>query len=133
MRGLQVTIKINGKTYKKYCNADAYVKLLINLAPKTYTAKISFAGDNFFLNSSKSVKVVVKKATPKLTASKKTFKLKVKTKKYTVTLKNHKKTVLKKYKLTLKVKEKHLLQRLTAKVKQPLRLLTWRKKEHLMQ
>ena len=128
LRGLQVTIKINGKTYKKYCNADAYVKLLINLAPKTYTAKISFAGDNFFLNSSKSVKVVVKKATPKLTASKKTFKLKVKTKKYTVTLKNHKKTVLKKYKLTLKVKGKTFTAKTNSKGKATFKITNLKKK-----
>ena len=50
--------------------------------------------------------MVVKKATPKLTAEAKTFKVKVKTKKYTVTLKNNKNIALKNTKVTLKVNGK---------------------------
>ena len=74
--------------------------------PKTYIAKISFAGNTYFLASSTTAKVVVKKATPKLTAKAKTFKVNVKTKKYTITLKNNKGKVMKKAKLTLKVGKK---------------------------
>lgn len=48
----------------------------------------------------------IKKTTPKLTAKAKTFKKKVKTKKYVVTLKTNKNKPIKKVKLTLKVKGK---------------------------
>ena len=106
-KGLKVTIKLNGKTYNKTIDSKSQVKLLVgNLIPNNYTAKITVIGDNFYLKVSKSVKVVVKKATPKLSAANKAFKRKLRTKKYTVTLKNHKGTVLKSYKLTLRVKGK---------------------------
>ena len=73
---------------------------------KKYTAKISFAGGTNYLVSSTTAKVVVKKAIPKMTAKKKTFKLKVKTKKYTITLKNNVKKPIKGAKITLKVNKK---------------------------
>ena len=63
------------------------------LAPKKYTAKITFNGNANYVKSTKSVKVTIKKATPKLTAKKKTFKVK-KAKKYTITLKTNKKKAL---------------------------------------
>ena len=53
-----------------------------------------------------SFKVVVKKATPKLSAAKKTFKVSVQTKKYTVTLKNNLNKAMKYVKVTLKVNGK---------------------------
>ena len=76
------------------------------LVPKTYTAKISFAGNAIHKASSTTAKVTVKKATPKLTASAKSFKFEDKTKKYTVTLKDNKGKVLKNKKVTLKVNGK---------------------------
>ena len=80
--------------------------LISKLVPKTYTASISFAGDSYYNKSSAKATVVVKKATPKLTASAKAFKVKVKTKKYTITLKNNKGAVMKSTKVTLKVNGK---------------------------
>ena len=106
LKNKKVTIKLNGKTTNLTTNSYGQVKLLIKLAPKTYTAAISFAGDSSYVKSSLSIKVVVKKATPKLTAKAKTFKVKVKTKKYTITLKNNKGKVMKNIKVTLKVKGK---------------------------
>ena len=107
IKNAKVTIKLNGKTFTKTTNSKGQVKLLLSsLIPKNYTATITWGGDNFNLKTSKSVKVVVKKATPKLSAANKAFKRKLRTKKYTVTLKNHKGTVLKSYKLTLRVKGK---------------------------
>ena len=76
------------------------------LAPKAYTAKITFNGDDKYINSTKDVKVTVKKATPKLTAKKKTFKSSVKTKKYTIVLKDNTGKAIKKAKVILKVKGK---------------------------
>ena len=76
------------------------------MVPKTYTATVNFAGDSSYTASTLNPKVVVKKAKVQLVAKAKTFKAKVKTKKYTVTLKNNKGKVMKKVKLTLKVGKK---------------------------
>ena len=107
LTGVSFTVEINGKNNVIKTNELGQAILSTNnLAPKTYTAKITFNGTEKYLNATKSVKVVVKKATPKLTAKAKTFKKSVKTKKYKVTLKTNKNKVMKKVKLTLKVGKK---------------------------
>lgn len=83
-----VSIKLNGKVYNKATNSKGQVKLTIKLAPSKYTASLKFLGDEKYMKSSSKVKITVKKATPTLSASKKTFKVKTKIKKYTITLKN---------------------------------------------
>lgn len=104
--GVQVTINLNGVKYQT-TDKNGQVKLSTNgLAPKTYTATITFAGNANYAKSTKSVKVTVKKATPKLTAGAKTFKKSVKTKKYTVTLKTNQNKVMKNTKVYLKVNKK---------------------------
>ena len=103
----KVTVKVG--TISKTLNTNAKGQVSLNVAtlvPKTYTATVKFAGDDSYIASSVSPKVVVSKAKPKITAKAKTFKVKVKTKKYTVTLKNNKGKVMKKVKLTLKVGKK---------------------------
>ena len=106
LNGLNVTVDLNGaKTYTTDSNGQIKVSTK-GLAPKAYTAKITFNGNTKYAESSKDVKVTVKKATPKLTAKKKTFKSSVKTKKYTVVLKDNTGNVIKKAKVTLKVKGK---------------------------
>jgi peptidoglycan hydrolase-like protein with peptidoglycan-binding domain len=101
-----VTVKIkSSKTLKTDSKGQVKVSTK-GLAPKKYTAKITFSGNENYLKSSKSVKVTVKKAKPKITAKKKTYKTTTKTKKYTVTLKDNKGKAIKKAKLTLKVKGK---------------------------
>ena len=104
----KVTVKLNGKTYSGNTNSKGQISITLpnNLAPKTYTATVSFAGDNKYIKSSGTVKVVVSKAKSVLTAKNKSFKLKAKTKKYTVVLKNDKAKVMKNVKITLKVKGK---------------------------
>ena len=103
----KVTVVLNGAKKVLTTNAKGQATLAIpNLVPKNYVATISYDGDATHIKSSASAKVVVKKASVKLTAKKKTFKAKVKVKKYTVTLKNNKGKVMKKVKLTLKVKGK---------------------------
>ena len=103
----KVTVKVGTISKTLKTNSKGQVSLNVaTLVPKTYTATVKFAGDNDYLASSVSPKVVVSKAKPKITAKAKTFKVKVKTKKYTVTLKNNKGKVLKKVKLTLKVGKK---------------------------
>ena len=106
IRGAKLTVDLNGaKTYTTDKNGQVKVSTK-GLAPKAYTAKITFNGDTNYAESSKDAKVTVKKATPKLTAKKKTFKSSVKTKKYTVTLKDNTGKAIKKAKVTLKVKGK---------------------------
>ena len=73
------------------------------LVPKTYVAKIKFKGNSHYIESETADVVIVKKATPKMGAKAKTFKVKTKTKKYTITLKNNKNKVMKNTKVYLKV------------------------------
>lgn len=103
----KVTVKVGTISKTLKTNAKGQVSVAVNtLVPKTYTATIKFAGDSSYKASSVSAKVVVKKAAPKLTAAKKTFKVKAKTKKVTATLKNNKGKILKKVKLTIKIGKK---------------------------
>ena len=83
-----VTFAINGKKTTFKTNDKGQISVPINLAPNTYTAIVSYAGNNIYYGTDIKIPITVKKATPKLTASKKTFKLNKKTKKYTVTLKD---------------------------------------------
>ena len=106
LSGVNVAVDLNGaKTYVTDANGQIMVSTE-GLAPKTYAAKVTFNGNTNYAESSKDVKVTVKKATPKLTAKKKTFKTSVKTKKYTITLKDNTGKAIKKAKVTLKVKGK---------------------------
>ena len=102
-----MSIFFNGKNNIVTTDAKGQVKLTItNLVPKSYTATITFAGNDYYLKSTKLVKVTISKTTPKLTAKAKTFKKSVKTKKYTVTLKTNQNKVMKNTKVTLKVNGK---------------------------
>ena len=107
LAGKKVSVKV-GTIYKNYTtNASGQVSVIIsNLVPKTYTAVIKFAGDSNYVGSSVNATVVVKKATPKLTALAKSFRVGVKTKKYVVTLKTHLGKLMKYQKLTLRIKGK---------------------------
>ena len=106
LSGVKVTVTLGtAKTYTTDKNGQIKINVA-KLVPKTYTAKIAYAGNANYLASTKSVKVVVKKASPKMTAKAKSFKVSVKTKKYTITLKNNKGAVMKKVKLTLKINKK---------------------------
>ena len=106
LSGVNVIVDLNGaKTLTTDKNGQVKVSTK-GLAPKTYTAKVTFNGNANYVKSTKDVKVTVKKATPKLTAKKKTFKSSVKTKKYTMVLKDNTGKAIKKAKVTLKVKGK---------------------------
>ena len=106
--GVNVKVRFsNGKTENKISDKNGQVKFSANgLAPKTYSATISFEGNANYTKSSKTVSVKVTKATPKLTAGAKTFNKSLKTKSYTVTLKTNQNKVLSKAKVTLKVNGK---------------------------
>ena len=102
----KITINLNGKATPVTTDKNGQAKLAINLPAKTYTATITYNGDNNHIKSTTTAKVVVNKATPKLTAKKATFKAKTKTKKYSIVLKDNKGKAIKKAKVTLKVKGK---------------------------
>ena len=107
LAGKKVSVKVGSISKTLKTNSKGQVSLNVaKLVPKTYTATVKFAGDSGYTASTLKPKVVVKKAKVKLAAKAKSFKAKVKTKKYTVTLKNNKGKVMKKAKLTLKVGKK---------------------------
>jgi len=103
----KVTVKVGTISKTLTTNAKGQVSVDVSkLTPKTYTATFTYAGDDINDKSSNTAKVVVNKATPKLTAKKATFKAKKKTKKYSIVLKDNKGKAIKKAKVTLKVKGK---------------------------
>ena len=112
---VKVVVKINGKQKEVTTDKNGNAKYAVKLPAKTYTATIIFNGDNNYLKSTTTAKVVVNKAKPKLTAKKKTFKRKAKTKKYTITLKDNKGKAMKKVKVTLTTKVKGKKVKLTVK------------------
>ena len=104
--GTVLTVKL-GSSKKYTTNANGQVKINVGtLTPKTYTAKITYAGSDFYNGTTGSTKVTVKKATPKITAKAASYKLKVKTKKYAATFKDNVNKALKNTKVTLKVNGK---------------------------
>lgn len=109
LSGIKVTVNLNGaKTYTTDKNGQIKISTK-GLAPKVYTAKITFNGDAKYYKSAKNVKVTVKKAKPKLTAKNKKFKKSLKVKKYTVVLKSNVGKAIKKVKVTLKIKGKKVI------------------------
>lgn len=108
LEGKNVTVVLNKKAYSKITDSNGQISIAVpkNLAVKTYVASITFNGDTNHIKATKSVNVVVSKATPKLTAKAKSFKRTVKTKKYTVTLKTDKNAAIKSTKVTIKVNKK---------------------------
>lgn len=106
IKGGNITVKLNGKTKKYVADDSGLIKISTNnLAPKTYTAKIEFTGDENYYKSSTTAKITVKKATPKLTFSTQTVYDNVKKKSVSVTLKDNAGPV-KKAKLKLTVNGK---------------------------
>jgi hypothetical protein len=73
-------------------------------------------------SQSSSVKAGNTKVTPKIVASKKTFKLKAKTKKYTITLKGNSGKLIKNAKVSMKVKGKNYIAKTNAKGKATFKL-----------
>lgn len=106
--GAPVEITVNGKTYKGTTNKDgnAVITIPANMLPKKYTANLVYKGNETLESDVDEFTFTVKKATPKVTAKKKTFKKSVKVKKYTITLKDNKGKAIKKAKVTIKVGKK---------------------------
>ncbi len=117
LSGVSVTVDLNGaKTYTTDKNGQIKVSTK-GIAPKKYTAKITFNGNANYAGSVKDIKVSVKKATPKLTSKKKTFKKSVKVKKYSITLNNNLGKAIKKAKVTIKIGKKTFKAKTNSKCK----------------
>ena len=83
-----IYIGYNGVTVYRTTDANGYASVQINLKNAgLYTFVIVFLGDNDYTASMAVHKVTIEKKTTSISASAKTFKATVKTKKYTVTLK----------------------------------------------
>ena len=129
--GIALSVNFNGVKNLKTNVKGQVILSTGNLIPKTYNASITFAGNKNYLMSTSSVKVVVAKANLKLSAAKKTFKKNVKTKKYTVTLKNNINKPLKNIKLTLKVNGKTFTAKTNANGKATFKITKFNKKAKL--
>ena len=105
--GEGVTITFNGKTAVYTTDASGAIKFKL-VATKVGTQKltVTFDSDPNYIASTLTATIKINKEATKLSAAKKTFKAKVKVKKYTVTLKDSKGKAIKKVKLTLKIKGK---------------------------
>lgn len=100
----KVSVTLNGETKAYLTDDNGQIMVPTKtLTPKTYSVSMVYSGDSNYMGTSAIAKIVVKKVTPVFTASSKTFKRTDKTKKYVVTLKNHKKAVMKSTKVTIKI------------------------------
>ena len=103
----KVSVNLNGATKTYLTDANGQVMIPTKtLTPNTYTVSINFAGDDIYTPTSATASITVKKLTPKMTAAKATFKVKDKSKKYVVTLKDNKKKPMKSVKITVNVNGK---------------------------
>ena len=101
-----LNVHLNGNTTILITNDEGQADLTVNLTPGEYTAYIVFDGNGLHDSSVIAVKVVVEKITPVIVASKKTFKLKAKTKKFTVRLMDSSGKAMINEKVTVKVNGK---------------------------
>ena len=108
--GKTVTIVINNVKYTQTTNSNGRLRIAtpkaLAVSSKAYDANISFAGDDNYTAATALSSVLVKKATPKLTAKAKAYRVSVRTKLYSIALKTHKNTVMKNKKVALKVNGK---------------------------
>lgn len=124
-----VTITFNGKTQTLTTNDLGVIKYKL-VAKKAGTQKLTvkFNSNDNYVASTLTATVKITKEKTKLTAAKKTFKAKVKTKKYTVTLKDSKGKAIKKVKVTIKVKGKTYKATTNAKGKAVFKIKNLKKK-----
>lgn len=123
-----VYFTVAGRTTKIKTNAYGQAIVPINLAPKAYIATVSFERGGNYNGATTKVSIVVKKAYSKIVASKKTFKVKVKTKKYTITLKDNFGKVIKNVQVKIKIKNKTYKAKTNAKGKATFSIKNLKKK-----
>ena len=125
-----VRISLNGKSLSVITNANGQASLAVDLPPNTYDAYISVDGNGLYFSSAITSKVVIKKANVKVIAKKKTFKLKTKTKKYAITLKDSYGKALKNVWVKIKIKKKTFKAKTNAKGKATFKLKLNKKGKH---
>ncbi|WP_296873754.1 right-handed parallel beta-helix repeat-containing protein [uncultured Methanobrevibacter sp.] len=124
-----VTITFNGKTQTLTTNDLGVIKYkLVSKKAGTQKLTVKFNSNDNYVASTLTATVKITKEKTKLTAAKKTFKAKVKTKKYTVTLKDSKGKAIKKVKVTIKVKGKTYKATTNAKGKAVFKIKNLKKK-----
>ena len=129
LAGKEITVNFNGATYKATTDAKGIATVTLKAAKTgSLKATISFAGDDAYKASSATATVKITKEASKLTAKKKTFKAKTKTKKYTVTLKSKSGKAISKAKVTIKIKGKTYKATTNAKGKATLKIKKLTKK-----
>ncbi|WP_298524396.1 NosD domain-containing protein [uncultured Methanobrevibacter sp.] len=102
-----ITVTYNGKTYTATTNKnDVATVTLKATATGSKSATVKFDGDDEYKAISKSATIKVTKEASKITAAKKTFNVKTKTKQYTITLKSKSGKAIAKAKVTIKVNGK---------------------------
>lgn len=128
LSGVKVIVNLNGvKTL--ITDKNGQIRIVIkSFVPKKYAAEITFKDNGNYTGLTKTVNVIVKKATPKLTAKAKSFKKSVKTKKYAVTLKDNTGKAMKKVKITLKIKNKKFTAKTNKKGKATFKIKKFTKK-----
>ncbi|MFM5883142.1 Ig-like domain repeat protein [Methanobrevibacter gottschalkii] len=103
----KISFKIDGKTYSATTSSTGIANIKIKATTTgNKKATISFKGDDKYAPVTKTLTVKVIKQSSKISAYKKTFKVKIKTKKYTITLKNNKGKAIYKGTVYIKVKGK---------------------------
>lgn len=105
LAGQEVYISFNGKTLKAKTTTNGVATFKLT-ATGSKKAIITFKGDDTYKPAKATATIKVTKEASKITAAKKTFKAKTKTKKYTITLKSKSGKAITKAKVTLKVKGK---------------------------
>lgn len=125
-----IIFNLNGKSVQIKTNSKGQATMPINVAPKAYIATISYAGSGRYNGATTKVNIVVKKATPKISAAKKAFKLKVKSKKYTIILKDNFGKAIKNVQVTIKVKSKTYKAKTNAKGKATFKLKLTKKAKY---
>ncbi|MBR6403446.1 MAG: hypothetical protein IKS48_08700 [Eubacterium sp.] len=107
LRSFTIHVKLDTKSYDLNTNSNGEIQLSINnLAPGNHTAKISYYGDSNYKESSTSIKIKITKGKAAIKATSKTFKVKTKNKKYTVTLRDSDQKPIKKAKIIVIVNGK---------------------------
>ena len=105
VKNAKIVIELNGNKYTKTSDKNGQIKLT-GLAPNTYKISASFNGNEIYEKSNLSSKITINKASSKIVAKGKSFKLLSSSKKYIVVLRNNKGKVMKNKKLTLRINGK---------------------------
>ena len=102
-----VQITFGKKVYERKTNSKGIATLSLSLDPGYYDAYVDYPENDVYFGSGDSfTDILVSKATPKITASSKTFSVKTKTKSYAIVLKDSKGKAIKKVSVTIKVNGK---------------------------